>query len=37
MTNPYTTRNFTEMIRLETENPELARQLQAEAGMKRAK
>jgi hypothetical protein len=37
MNNPYTTRNFTEMIRLETENPELARQLQAEAGMKRAK
>ena len=36
MNNPYTTRNFTEMIRLETENPELARQLQAEAGMKRA-
>jgi hypothetical protein len=37
MNNPYTTRNFTEMVRLENENPELARQLQAEAGMNRAK
>ena len=36
MNNPYTSRDFTAMIRLETENPELARQLQAEAGMKRA-
>ena len=36
MNNPYTTRNFTEIVRLENENPELARQLQAEAGMKRA-
>ena len=37
MNNPYVTRNFTQMIALETENPELARQLKAEAGMKRAK
>ena len=36
MNNPYVTRNFTQMITLETENPELARQLKAEAGMKRA-
>ncbi len=34
MDNPYTTRNFTQMIALETENPELARQLRAEAGLK---
>ena len=36
MNNPYAARNFTEMVRLEAENPELARQLRAEAGMKRA-
>ena len=36
MQNPYAARNFTEMVRLEAENPELARQLRAEAGMKRA-
>jgi hypothetical protein len=36
MNNPYTARNFTEIVKLETENPELARQLQAEAGIKRA-
>ena len=36
MNNPYTARNFTEIVKLETENPELARQLKAEAGMKRA-
>ena len=35
MNNPYTTRNFTEMVRLENENPDLARQLQAEAGMQK--
>jgi len=34
MDNPYTSRNFTQMIALETENPELARQLKAEAGFK---
>ena len=36
MENPYQSRNFTEQVRLEVENPELARQLKAEAGMKRA-
>ena len=36
MNNPYTTRNFTQIVQLEQENPELARQLKAEAGMKRA-
>ena len=36
MNNPYTSCNFTEMIRLETENPE-RRDSSAEAGMKRAK
>lgn len=34
MDNPYTTRNFTQIIALESENPELARQLRAEAGAK---
>jgi rhamnose utilization protein RhaD (predicted bifunctional aldolase and dehydrogenase) len=34
MDNPYTTRNFTQIIALENENPELARQLRAEAGAK---
>jgi ribonucleotide reductase alpha subunit len=34
MDNPYTTRNFTQIIALENENPELARQLRAEAGLK---
>ena len=34
MDNPYVTRNFTQMIALENENPELARQLKAEAGIK---
>ena len=34
MDNPYTARNFTQIIALETENPELARQLKAEAGLK---
>nr|BDD46126.1 hypothetical protein 25 [bacterium] len=34
MDNPYTTRNFTQIVALETENPELARQLKAEAGFK---
>ena len=34
MDNPYTARNFTQIIALETENPELARQLRAEAGLK---
>jgi len=29
--NPYVTKNFTEMIRLETENPELAARLKAQA------
>ena len=29
--NPYATKNFTEMIRLETENPELAARLKAQA------
>ena len=36
MNNPYVTRNFTQIVQLENENPELARQLQAEAGIKRA-
>ena len=36
MENPYQSRNFTEQVRLEVENPELARQLKAEAGIKRA-
>lgn len=31
MDNPYATKNFTEMIRLETENPELAARLKAQA------
>ena len=34
MDNPYATRNFTQIVALETENPELARQLKAEAGLK---
>ena len=34
MDNPYASRNFTQIIALETENPELARQLKAEAGLK---
>lgn len=31
MTNPYRTKNFTEVIKLEASNPELAKQLKAEA------
>jgi hypothetical protein len=34
MDNPYAARNFTQIVALETENPELARQLKAEAGLK---
>ena len=34
MNNPYATRNFTQIVALETENPELARQLKSEAGLK---
>ncbi len=34
MDNPYATRNFTQIVALETENPELARQLKSEAGLK---
>ncbi len=34
MDNPYTARNFTQIIALESENPELARQLKAEAGLR---
>ena len=32
MSNPYLTGNFTEMVRLEAENPELAQRLQQQAG-----
>ena len=31
MSNPYVTRNLTERLRLEVENPALAQQLKAEA------
>jgi hypothetical protein len=31
MDNPYVSKNFTEMIRLETENPELAARMKAQA------
>ena len=33
MSNPYISRNFTEIVKLEAENPELAKRLQAQAKM----
>ena len=34
MNNPYATRNFTQIVALEESNPELARQLKSEAGLR---
>lgn len=35
MNNPYVTKNFTQIVALENDNPELAKQLQAEAGWRK--